>query len=741
VNFLDQIWLIPLFPLFGALVMLLLGKKLDPQPPSEVAIVPGLEHTHGEHDHHHDHGHSHTHDEHTHHGHAHEHAAGQEHHHGGGLRALVSFLCTGMVLLSFIFSAGAVLELSRTPERMHQVVQFTWLAGLPFHMADGRLATFTADWGFLLDPLSAVMILVVTGIGFLIHVYSVGYMAHDNGFYRFFGYLNLFVFFMLMLVLANNYALLFVGWEGVGLCSYLLIGFYFHKKSAGDAGKKAFIVNRVGDAGFILGMLLMFSVLGTVKFVDVNQVLRSGQFQAETAGFGVLSAMALLLFIGATGKSAQIPLYVWLPDAMEGPTPVSALIHAATMVTAGVYMVARSSALYQLTPHTSTIVASIGAFTAILAASIALVQNDIKRVLAYSTVSQLGYMFLALGVGAYWVAVFHLFTHAFFKALLFLGSGSVIHALGGEQDMRHMGALKNKIPVTHWTMFIASIAISGVPFFAGFFSKDEILWQAYSSPEGSNALYGVGLATAAMTAFYMWRLMNMTFYGKSRVKPEVEAHIHESPLSMTVPLSVLAVGSFLAGWIGTPKLWGLSGWFRGFEQWLEPAFASAAVEAAHEGAHDASVEWILMGVSVAVALLGISIARYFYHHRPEIPDSLEKSFKPLHGVLQNKWYVDELYDFLFVNGFAKGGGRVLGAFDRNVIDGGVNGAGWLTRLSSTISIWWDTWIIDGAVRLGSLIVKLSSYPVRIVQTGRVQAYALFVVVGALAFFGYYVMGR
>jgi NADH-quinone oxidoreductase subunit L len=741
VNFLDQIWLIPLFPLFGALVMLLLGKKLDPQPPSEVAIVPGLEHTHGEHDHHHDHGHSHAHDEHTHHRHAHEHAAGHEDHHGGGLRALVSFLCTGMVLLSFIFSAGAVLELSRTPERMHQVVQFTWLAGLPFHMADGRLATFTADWGFLLDPLSAVMILVVTGIGFLIHVYSVGYMAHDNGFYRFFGYLNLFVFFMLMLVLANNYALLFVGWEGVGLCSYLLIGFYFHKKSAGDAGKKAFIVNRVGDAGFILGMLLMFSVLGTVKFVDVNQVLRSGQFQAETAGFGVLSAMALLLFIGATGKSAQIPLYVWLPDAMEGPTPVSALIHAATMVTAGVYMVARSSALYQLTPHTSTIVASIGAFTAILAASIALVQNDIKRVLAYSTVSQLGYMFLALGVGAYWVAVFHLFTHAFFKALLFLGSGSVIHALGGEQDMRHMGALKNKIPVTHWTMFIASIAISGVPFFAGFFSKDEILWQAYSSPEGSNALYGVGLATAAMTAFYMWRLMNMTFYGKSRVKPEVEAHIHESPLSMTVPLSVLAVGSFLAGWIGTPKLWGLSGWFRGFEQWLEPAFASAAVEAAHEGAHDASVEWILMGVSVAVALLGISIARYFYHHRPEIPDSLEKSFKPLHGVLQNKWYVDELYDFLFVNGFAKGGGRVLGAFDRNVIDGGVNGAGWLTRLSSTISIWWDTWIIDGAVRLGSLIVKLSSYPVRIVQTGRVQAYALFVVVGALAFFGYYVMGR
>jgi NADH-quinone oxidoreductase subunit L len=448
--------------------------------------------------------------------------------------------------------------------------------------------------------------------------------------------------------------------------------------------------------------------------------------------------MALLLFIGATGKSAQIPLYVWLPDAMEGPTPVSALIHAATMVTAGVYMVARSSALYQLTPSTSTVVASVGAFTAILAASIALVQNDIKRVLAYSTVSQLGYMFLALGVGAYWVAIFHLFTHAFFKALLFLGSGSVIHALSGEQDMRRMGGLKDKIPITHWTMFIASVAIAGIPGFAGFFSKDEILWQAYSSPSGSNVLWGVGLATAGMTAFYMWRLMNMTFYGQSRVAPEAEAHIHESPASMTIPLSVLAAGSALAGWIGTPKLWGLKGWFHGFEQWLEPAFASAAVEAAHEGAHDASTEWILMGVSVAVALIGISIARYFYHRRTDIPDRLEARFKPLYGVLLNKWYVDELYNFLFVNGFAKGGGRVFGAFDRNVVDGAVNGAGWLTRISSTVSIWWDTWIVDGAVRLTSLLVKLSSYPVRIVQTGRVQAYALFVVVGALAFFGYYI---
>jgi len=736
-NFLDQIWLIPLFPLVGAVVMLLLGKRLDPQPASEVAIAPGLEHTHDdEHGHGHAHDHSHAHEAHPHDAHMHDH--GHEHHHGAALRGLVSLFCPGMVLLSFLFSAGAVAQLSQTAERMHQVIQFTWLAGLPFHMADGRLATFSADWGFLLDPLSAVMILVVTGVGFLIHVYSIGYMGHEGGYYRFFGYLNLFVFFMLMLVLANNYALLFVGWEGVGLCSYLLIGFYFHKKSASDAGIKAFVVNRVGDAGFILGMLLMFAVLGTVKFVDVNQILRSGQFHAETAGFGVLSAMALLLFIGATGKSAQVPLYVWLPDAMEGPTPVSALIHAATMVTAGVYMVARSSALYQLTPQTSTIVAAVGAFTAIFAASIALVQNDIKRVLAYSTVSQLGYMFLALGVGAYWVAIFHLFTHAFFKALLFLCSGSVIHALGGEQDMRRMGALKDKIPVTHWTMWVGSIAIAGIPGFAGFFSKDEILWQAYSSKQGSNALYVIGLLTAGMTAFYMWRLMNMTFYGKSRVAPEVEAHIHESPASMTIPLSALALGSVLAGWIGTPKLWGMSGWFRGFEQWLEPAFASAAIEAAQEGAHDASTEWILMAVSVAFALIGIAVARYCYHIRPEIPGAIEARCGPIHRVLLNKWYVDEFYNFLFVDGFAKGGGRVFGAFDRNVVDGAVNGAGWLTRISSTVSIWWDTWIVDGAVRFTSFLVKLSSYPVRIVQTGRVQAYALFVVVGALAFFGYYI---
>ena len=733
----NLIWLIPLFPLCGALLMLLFGKLLDPQPASEVAVAPGVEHTHDAHDQHHGHDHEHPHS----HSHDHDHEHGPNVHHGSPLKPLVSVICVGMVLISFLLSAGAVAQLSRQAVRVHEVVQFTWLAGLPFHMMDGRLATFSADWGFLLDPLSGVMILIVTGIGFLIHVYSVGYMAHDNGYYRFFGYMNLFVFFMLMLVMANNYTLLFVGWEGVGLCSYLLIGFYFHKKSAADAGKKAFIVNRVGDAGFVMGMLLMFSLLGTVRFVDVNAALRSGHFSAETAGFGVLSAISLLLFVGATGKSAQFPLYVWLPDAMEGPTPVSALIHAATMVTAGVYMVARSAALFQLTPNTSSIVAAIGAFTAILAATIALVQNDIKRVLAYSTVSQLGYMFLALGVGAYWVAIFHLFTHAFFKALLFLCSGSVIHAMSGEQDMRKMGGLKDKIAITHWTMWVGSVAIAGIPGFAGFFSKDEILWQTYSSPSGSKVLWFVGLVTAGLTAFYMWRLMNMTFYGKSRVAPEVAAHIHESPASMTVPLVALATGGVFAGWLAAPRVWNLGENFHTFEHWLEPSFASAAIEAAKEGAHDASTEWILMGVSVAVAIVGIVIARYFYHRRPEIPDSLEKSLKPIHGLLYNKFYVDEIYDFLFVNGLCKGGGNLLGAFDRNVVDGAVNGAGWTTRFASIVSMWWDTWIVDGTVRFTSFTVKLLSYPMCILETGRVQAYALAIVVGVLVFFGYYVAGK
>src|SRR5947208_5475985 len=392
-----------------------------------------------------------------------------------------------------------------------------------------RSGGLQVDFAFYLDQLSLIMLLVVTGVGFLIHIYSVGYMWEEGGFYRFFSYLNLFMFFMLTLVLASSYLLIFIGWEGVGLASYLLIGFWFTKDSAAAAGKKAFIVNRIGDFGFLIALFLIIQHFNTLDFQHVFAAVQL--FGPETGGAGFLTAIALLLMVGACGKSAQIPLYIWLPDAMEGPTPVSALIHAATMVTAGVYMVARSHLIFERAPSALTVVAIIGTLTAFFAATIGIAQTDIKKVLAYSTVSQLGYMFLACGVGAFSAGIFHLMTHAFFKGLLFLGAGSVIHAVGGEQDMRAMGGLKNKIPVTHWTMFIGSIAIAGIPGLAGFFSKDEILWQAYSGHLGSTALYAVGLTTAAMTAFYMWRMMNMTFYGQSRVKPEVAGHIHESPAS------------------------------------------------------------------------------------------------------------------------------------------------------------------------------------------------------------------
>src|SRR4051794_23103495 len=564
---------------------------------------------------------------------------------GVGFSALLSIcLLTEMLKLH---NGGAVEGATEHAATSLSHVQnyFTWIDA----------GNFKVQWGYFFDSLTATMLCVVCGIGFFITVFAAGYMKGETGYFRFFAYLGLFIFMMTNLVMGENLIMLYLGWEGVGLCSYLLIGYYYERPAAREAAKKAFLVNRVGDFGFGLGIMLSFAAFGTISYFGSGVGSNTGLL--ELAHNGTLTAfqqnalkwIPFLLMVGAFGKSAQFPLYVWLPDAMEGPTPVSALIHAATMVTAGVYMVARSAALFQLTPHTSNNVAMIGAFTAILAASIALVQTDIKRVLAYSTVSQLGYMFLALGVGAYWVAVFHLFTHAFFKALLFLGSGSVIHAMSGEQDMRHMGALKNKIPITHWTMWVGSVAIAGIPGLAGFFSKDEILWQAYSSPQGSKVLWLVGLATAGLTAFYMWRLMNMTFYGKSRVAPEVAAHIHESPPSMWVPLVTLAAGSVFAGWLGVPKLWAVGERFQAFERWLEPAFASAAVEAAKEGAHDASTEWILMAISVAVAITGILIARWFYHRKPELPEAIYSRVGPLHGLLYNKYYVDEIYDFLFVN--------------------------------------------------------------------------------------------
>src|SRR5215469_15264834 len=462
-NFLDLIWLIPLFPAAGFVINGLIGKRI---PKTAVGVI-----------------------------------------------------AAGMVLLSFIFSAGAVFQLLQLdPEhRTHIVKLYEWINAGAAHTSEGPLARFTVDWAFLLDPLSSIMILVVTGIGFLIHVYSIGYMHEEDGFYRFFAYLNLFMFSMLTLVLGNNYLMMFIGWEGVGLCSYLLIGYYFHKRSAGDAAKKAFVVNRIGDWGLSIGVMLIMATFGTLEFSQVGEKVREGVMSgAFHVGDPLFFIIGLALFIGATGKSAQIPLYVWLPDAMEGPTPVSALIHAATMVTAGVYMVARSNFIYQLAPAVMAIIAVVGAVTAFFAASIGLVQYDIKKVLAYSTVSQLGYMFLALGVGAFSAGIFHLMTHAFFKALLFLGSGSVIHALHHEQDMRNMGGLRTKIPITFWTMFIGTLAIAGTPGLAGFFSKDEILWQAFSSPHGHVVLWAVGTLVAGITAFYMFRLLFMTFFGEYR---------------------------------------------------------------------------------------------------------------------------------------------------------------------------------------------------------------------------------
>ena len=728
-NFIDLIWLIPLFPLLGAVTMLLLGRKLDPQGASHDAIAPALRE-------------------------AIEHGEGiAEEAHGhpapAGGKGLISYLCPGFVLLSFLLSVAATMQLAGLATRSHEVVLYEWIAGMPLKLIGGGASSLSAQLGFLLDPLSAVMILVVSGIGFLIHVYSVGYMAHDGGYYRFFGYLNLFVFFMLLLVLANNYLLLFVGWEGVGLCSYLLIGFYFHKKSASDAGNKAFIVNRIGDAAFLLATMLLFVVFGTARFVELDGLMDTYGRQFALAAWGPIAVICILYFFASTGKSAQFPLFVWLPDAMEGPTPVSALIHAATMVTAGVYMIARSNALFRLAPEVSIVVAVVGAFTAILAASIALVQNDIKRVLAYSTVSQLGYMFLALGVGAYWVAVFHLFTHAFFKALLFLGSGSVIHALGGQQDIRHMGGLKDKIPATFRTMFVGSLAIAGIPGLAGFFSKDEILWQTFSSPLGSKALYVVGLATAAMTAFYMWRMMFLTFYGKPRMDERTLEHVHESPATMTIPLTVLAAGSALVGWLAVPKVWHfMPDLFRTFEHWLEPvtgpAMAAirteALVHAAESAGHEAE-EWALMALSTALAVGGILLSRWIYLLHPERAERLREKAGALYKILLNKWYLDEIYDAVFVRGLALGGGRLLARTDREVVDGGVNGAGWLTKATSAVSIWLDAYVVDGVVRLTAFATRIASIPVRLAQSGSVQSYALAIVIGMIILFGIYGRGN
>ena len=706
--FLSHIWLIPLLPALGATIMFFFGRKLQ--------------------------------------------------------KASVSAVCVGTIVLAFLMACGAVwqyLGWSSTPEHFHQPYQtilYTWLGTDTGHMNytthDGSPAAFRADAGFLLDPLSSIWLLFVTGVGMLIHIYSIGYMAHEGGYYRFFGYLNLFMFSMLTLVLANNYVLMFVGWEGVGLCSYLLIGFYFHRKSATDAGNKAFIVNRIGDAGFLLGMFFIAWYFGSLRFIDVTAAARSGHF---AIGDPIITAATLLLFVGACGKSAQLPLYVWLPDAMEGPTPVSALIHAATMVTAGVYMVARSNALFLLAPTSMKTVAIVGALTAIFAASIGLVQNDIKRVLAYSTVSQLGYMFLALGVGAFAAGVFHVFTHSFFKALLFLGAGSVIHSMSGEQDMRNMGDLGHRIPTTHRTMFIATLAIAGIFPFAGFFSKDAILWETWSREGGAyRLLWYVGYATALMTAFYMFRLMYLTFHGRPRMSHDVEHHIHESPISMTAPLVVLALCAIVAGWLGWPHSLGGSDRFTTF---LEPVFATEARVLQEEGRtgqlvagvqeqHNTGTEWLLMALSLAAAGIGWRMAWRSYRHADKgYTEPIAAAAPPVYDVLLNKYYVDEGYDYVFTGRRKLGDVRlgVLGLgeasswFDTNVVDGAVNAAGWITRLTATLSSWWDKWIIDGiGVNGPAIVARMLSYPARLLEWGLVQWYALVMTAGLVGFVFYYV---
>ena len=596
-----------------------------------------------------------------------------------------AWLACGAVGLAFAFAVRAVLRLAGLPEADRTIVEnaYTWM----------RVGDFSASVAFLLDPLSAVMCLVVTGVGFLIHVYSVGYMAHDPSFRRFFLYLNLFMFAMLTLVLADNFLLMFVGWEGVGLCSYLLIGFWYERPSAAEAGKKAFVMNRIGDFGFILGMLLLFAWGGSLQYDRLFTIAP----HVFVKGAAAITIATLLLFLGATGKSAQIPLYTWLPDAMEGPTPVSALIHAATMVTAGVYMVARCHPLFLLAPASLETVAVVGAATALFAATIGLAQNDIKRVLAYSTVSQLGYMFMACGVGAFTAGIFHLMTHAFFKALLFLGAGSVIHALSDEQDLRRMGGLAGKLPWTHGTMLVATLAIAGIPPLAGFFSKDEILSRAFAS--GHSGVWLVGLVGAALTAFYMFRLYILAFRGPSRLSHEAEHHLHESPPSMIIPLVVLAALSAVGGLVGQPMQEG----GHLFERWMRPVFEGAGGEAA--APLSPRTEWTLIALSVAAAALGIYGAYRTYLVEPGLAARLRERLRAFHQAVLHKYWIDELYDALVVAP--------------------------VYHLSQRLWRFWDERIVDGMVNGVAYTFEGVSALLRLFQTGFVGTYALFFTLGVL----------
>jgi len=633
----DLLWLIPVLPLIGAAVNGFVGKRL---PKNVVAVA-----------------------------------------------------AAGSVGISFLISLGLFIAMLRRPATDLPILKdyFTWI----------QAGAFQAQFGLMLDHLSGLMILIVTGIGFLIHVYSIGYMSHEEGFYRYFAYLNLFVFFMLTLVLANNYLLMFVGWEGVGLCSYLLIGFWFSRKSAADAGKKAFIVNRIGDFGFVLAVMLIYWAFDRVDFSSVVSRLQNAtRFPVEPLGsVGVLTTICLLLFVGAAGKSAQFPLYVWLPDAMEGPTPVSALIHAATMVTAGVYMVARSASLYNHAPGALLVVAVVGLFTAIYAASIGLVQTDIKKVLAYSTVSQLGYMFLACGAGTYAAGIFHLMTHAFFKALLFLGAGSVIHGMGGVQDIRKMGGLRQHMPWTHATFLAGTIAIAGIPPFSGFFSKDAVLWGAWNDADYGKLFWLIGVAAAGLTSFYMFRLLILTFYGKPRYSNEDVHHVHEAPGSMLFPLVVLAIGSIFAGWLGVPQVLGGS---NPIQQFLTPGAHQTGSESLGTG----TTEFLLMLASTSVALLGSALAYLFYIARPELPEKLASRAHAMYSIMVNKYYVDELYDTIIVWPLVETSRELLWKFV-------------------------DTFMIDGAVNNIGRVIRGSARGLRHMQNGYVRAYAGWILFGGV----------
>ncbi len=612
-------------------------------------------------------------------------------------------VATAAVAVSFVAAVLLFLQLvDANPEnRRLTAVFFEWI----------NVGSLKVNAGFVVDQISGIMILIITGVGSLIHLFSIGYMHHDKGVTKYFAYLNLFIFNMLILVLGDSLLTLFVGWEGVGLCSYLLIGFWFSDSAKAAAGMKAFITNRIGDAAFILGMFILFFSFGTLNIHELNALAPTVM---EAGWLGAVTLGTLMLFIGATGKSAQIPLYVWLPDAMAGPTPVSALIHAATMVTAGVYMIVRLNPLFVVAPNTMMVIAIIGAATAVLAATIGLTQHDIKKVLAYSTVSQLGYMFLAVGVGAFGAGMFHLMTHAFFKALMFLGSGSVIHGMHEEQDIRKMGGLRKYMPITHFTFLLGWLAIIGVPPFAGFFSKDEILWQAFSSPNGHWLLWAAGAVGAALTAFYMTRLMALTFWGKSRVAKSV--HPHESGLSMTIPLMVLALLSVIGGWVGIPHVIGeyIGNIPNFWEHWLEPVIRTLPLaEGVGHATHDTSTEWLMMGISVALAIVSASFAFVIYTKKEDSAEKISKAFGPVYQLVNKKYLVDEAYAATIINPLISGSRNLWYYVDVNFID------------KATFKI---ADIVSGG---GSFIKAL--------QNGNMQQYAMYIGIGVVVVLSFVLM--